>query len=90
MGSMISTEFFQCDLCHVECRIDSEAAESKTEPLIVRHCTDSKGIAVLGKVTRFEERRGGGSGRVWISTASLSISAVASWFSEHRQRQTSA
>jgi hypothetical protein len=61
-NGMTSTEFFQCDQCHVECRIDSEAAESTTESLTIRHCSDSKGIAVLGKVTRFQERRGG----VWV------------------------
>ena len=58
---MISTEFFQCDCCHVECRVDSESTESST-PLIIRHCPEGKDIAVLGTVTRFQERRGG----VWV------------------------
>ena len=53
MDGMISTHFFQCDRCHVECRIDSEATESSTAKLIIRHCPDSKSIAVQGKVTRF-------------------------------------
>jgi len=62
MGSMISTEFFQCDRCHVECRVDSESTESSTAQLIIRHCSDGKAIPILGAVTRFQERRGG----VWV------------------------
>ena len=59
---MISTEFFQCDCCHIECRIDSESTESSTAQLIIRHCSDGKAIPILGAVTRFQERRGG----VWV------------------------
>jgi len=63
MDRVISAYFFQCDSCRRECRIDSEAAEPlNTAPIIIRHCADSKGIAVLGKVTRFQERRAG----IWV------------------------
>jgi len=58
---MIYTIFFQCDRCHIECRVDSESPESAA-PLIIRHCPDSGAISVVGKVTRFQERRGG----VWV------------------------
>ena len=59
MEEMKSVDFFSCDLCHVECRIDSETQDPNTTPIIMRHCPDSKGVAVIGKVTRFQERRGG-------------------------------
>lgn len=62
MGGMIGTYFFQCDHCHIECRVDSEAPESSTAQLMIRHCRDGEGIAVLGNVTRFQERRGG----LWV------------------------
>jgi hypothetical protein len=62
MDDMIRTDFFQCDCCHVECRLDSESTESSTAQLVIRHCPDGKGIAVLGAVTRFQERRGG----LWV------------------------
>jgi hypothetical protein len=62
MGGMNSTYFFQCDRCHIECRIDSEAPESSIPPLTIRHCPGGEGIAVVGKVTRFQERRGG----LWV------------------------
>jgi hypothetical protein len=58
---MICTLFFQCDSCHVECRIDSEAPDD-TAQFILRHCPESEGISVLGTVTRFRERRGG----LWV------------------------
>ena len=51
---MICTVFFQCDRCHVECRIDSEAPEPGATPLVIRHCPDSEGIPIPGKVTRFQ------------------------------------
>lgn len=62
MDDMICTVFFQCDRCHIECRLDSEAPEPSTASLIIRHCPDSEGIHVDGNVTRFQERRGG----VWV------------------------
>jgi hypothetical protein len=62
MCGRICTDFFRCDCCHIDCRIDSEASgpfdSIRTAPLTIRHCPDSKGVAVLGKVTRFQERRG--------------------------------
>jgi DNA-binding CsgD family transcriptional regulator len=60
-GTM-STVFFHCDRCHLECRVDSEAPDSSTAQIIIRHCSDGKDIAVLGTVTRFQERHGG----VWV------------------------
>ncbi len=68
---MNSSEFFQCDRCHAECRVDSEAPESVTSNvphptaparLLIRHCRDSKGVAVLGKPIKFQEKRRG----LWI------------------------
>ena len=62
MDGMIGTDFFQCDRCHIECRIDFRALEPNTLPLIIQHCPDSKGIPIFGKVTKFQERRGG----LWV------------------------
>jgi len=62
MDGMISTEFFQCDRCRIECRVDSGSTALNIAPIIIRHCFDGKGIAVVGAVTRFQERRGG----VWV------------------------
>lgn len=66
MNGMISTEFFHCDHCRVECRVDAQSTESSTAPVIIRHCSDGKSIAVVGTVTRFQERRGG----VWVDVQS--------------------
>ena len=58
MKGMESTDYFQCDRCHLECQIDSVATEPTVVLLLVRHCPDSKGVAIFGKVIRFQERRG--------------------------------
>jgi len=58
---MIYSVFFQCDRCHVECRVDSESQDD-TAQFIIRHCAGSEDISVLGKVTQFQERRGG----LWV------------------------
>jgi hypothetical protein len=63
---MKGTEFFHCSACDVECRIDFEAESgdfARSAPLIIRHCPDGQEISIGGKVTRFEERRGG----VWVN-----------------------
>jgi hypothetical protein len=62
MDGMTWTEFFQCDRCHIECRVDSEAPTPTSAPLILHHCPESRGIPIQGRVTRFQERRGG----VWV------------------------
>jgi hypothetical protein len=62
MDGMIGIDFFQCDRCHIECRVDSEAPTPTSAPLIIQHCPDNKGIAIRGRVTKFQERRGG----VWV------------------------
>jgi hypothetical protein len=62
MFSVSSTVFFQCSKCHVECRVDSVLLEASGSPLLVRHCPDGEGVTVTGKVTRFQERRGG----LWV------------------------
>jgi hypothetical protein len=63
---MNTTVFFQCEHCHAECRVDAEGPRpsdsSATSLLTIRHCPDSEGVVVLGKVTSFQERRGG----VWV------------------------
>jgi len=71
VDSMIGTDFFQCDRCDIECRVDSETPTLSSAPLSIRHCPDSEGIAVHGKVTRFQERQGGFWGDVqrWIDAA---------------------
>jgi len=43
------------------CRVDSESPDDTTQ-FSIRHCAESKGNSVLGKVTRFQERRGG----LWV------------------------
>jgi hypothetical protein len=71
MDRMKGTDYFECDRCHIDCRIDSEALDPRTPPLIVHHCSGSRGIPVLGTVTRFQERRGGRWVEVerWIDAA---------------------
>jgi hypothetical protein len=59
MDGMQGTDYFECDRCHADCWVDSESLEPRTPPLTVHHCPGSRGIPVLGKVTRFRERRGG-------------------------------
>jgi hypothetical protein len=59
---MERTDYFQCDRCHIDCRVDSEAREPDVTPDIIQHCQESRGIAVQGKITRFQERRGG----LWV------------------------
>jgi hypothetical protein len=67
MYGMEATDYFQCDRCHIDCRVDSEGPSRSdstcTSQLTIRHCSDSKGILVFGKVLRFQERRGG----MWVS-----------------------
>jgi hypothetical protein len=50
MGGMICTDFFRCDRCHIECRIDSGAPgpfdSISAEPLTC-------GIARIGKALLF-------------------------------------
>lgn len=53
-----STDYFQCDTCHIECRLETESGEPNAEEHKVHHCQDSRGIAVRGKITKFQERRG--------------------------------
>jgi hypothetical protein len=63
---MKGTEFFHCNSCDVECRVDFEAESDdpvRSTPLIIRHCPDGKGISIVGNVTEFQERRGG----VWVN-----------------------
>ena len=48
MDRMKGAGFFQCDRCHIECRIDSEAKPS-TAPLIIHHCPESRGIPFLAR-----------------------------------------
>jgi hypothetical protein len=61
---MDRTDYFSCDRCRIQCRIDSKtpARDAPSVPRIIRHCLDSEGIVVHGTVTRFQERRGG----VWV------------------------
>ena len=63
---MKGTEFFHCSSCDVECRIDFEAESGDSQrsaPLIIRHCPDGQKLSIVGKVTGFQERRGG----VWVN-----------------------
>jgi hypothetical protein len=66
MHSMNTTDFFQCERCHAECRLDSEGpgpiGSKGTAQLTIRHCPDSKDIVVFGKVMNFQERRRG----LWV------------------------
>ena len=52
---MKTTDYFQCDRCSIECRLESERpgpiGSKGTAPLTIRHCPDSTGIVVFGKVT---------------------------------------
>ena len=62
MFGVSTTIFFQCSQCHIECRVDSVLVEAGGAPLLVQHCPDSESVTVIGKVTRFQERRGG----LWV------------------------
>jgi hypothetical protein len=53
---MKTTDYFECESCHIGCRVDSEEPSSTDS-------TDSKGIVVFGKVTNFQEWRRG----TWVS-----------------------
>jgi hypothetical protein len=59
---VLRTEFFQCDGCRIECRVDSEELEPGLPPFVIMHCPKDRGVAIFGKVTKFRERRGG----VWV------------------------
>jgi hypothetical protein len=62
---MKRADYFSCDQCRIQCRVDSEEPAPDalaSVPRIIRHCLDSQGIVVHGKVTKFQERRGG----VWV------------------------
>jgi hypothetical protein len=64
--TMKGTEFFHCASCDVECRIDFEAESGdfpRSAPRIIRHCPEGQEISIVGKVTGFQERRGG----VWVN-----------------------
>jgi hypothetical protein len=55
-----------CRSCDVECRIDFERESGdfpRSAPFIIRHCPDGQEISIVGKVTKFQERRGG----IWVS-----------------------
>ena len=64
---MRTTDYFECDRCHIYCRLDSEEPNPSdslgVSQITFRHCPDSKGIVVFGKVISFQERRGG----LWVS-----------------------
>jgi hypothetical protein len=67
MEGMQTRDYFRCDRCHIDCRIDSEGPSpidsASSSQLTIRHCPDSKGIVVFGKMVSFQERRGG----LWMS-----------------------
>jgi hypothetical protein len=66
-GDMKTTDYFECESCHVGCRVDSEGPGPRdstiASQLTIRHCPDSKGIVVFGKVTNFQEWRRG----LWVA-----------------------
>jgi DNA-binding CsgD family transcriptional regulator len=59
---MASTEFFQCDSCHLEYRVYSKVTGPDRGTITIKHCSDSKGVTIIGIPTRFQERRSG----VWV------------------------
>jgi hypothetical protein len=59
---MTSNEFFQCDSCHLECRVDSEITGPDHSTINIKHCSYNKGVTIVGIPIRFQERRGG----VWV------------------------
>jgi hypothetical protein len=64
---MKTTDFFRCDRCHIDCRLDcdepSPSDSTGASQFTLRHCPDSNGIVVFGKVISFKERHGG----TWVS-----------------------
>jgi hypothetical protein len=63
---MKTTDYFHCDRCHIDCRLESERpgpiGSATAAQLTIRHCLDSKDIVVFGKVMNFQERRRG----LWV------------------------
>jgi hypothetical protein len=59
---MTSTDFFHCDGCLLECRVDAEVTAPDDGTITIRHCKDCKGVTIVGRLIRFQERRGG----VWV------------------------
>jgi hypothetical protein len=62
---MDCTDYFSCDRCRIQCRIDSEGPAPRapaSAPRVIRHCPDSEGVPVHGTITKFQERRGG----LWV------------------------
>jgi hypothetical protein len=55
---MTSTVYFECDRCRIECKVDAVSGPNNI-PFTIRHCADSKGIPLEGRVIAFQERRGG-------------------------------
>jgi hypothetical protein len=63
MKRIITTDYFKCNGCGVECRIDSVPSDSLSAPITVRHCPEGKGIRIVGRVILFQQRRGSN----WVS-----------------------
>jgi hypothetical protein len=60
MDGLHTTDFFSATAVTLSAGLTLRPEESPSHaPLIVRHCADSEGVAVLGKVYKFRERRGG-------------------------------
>jgi len=62
---MDRTDYFSCDRCRIQCRVDSETPARDAPasvPRVIRHCLDSEGVPDLGTITRFQERRAG----LWV------------------------
>jgi hypothetical protein len=62
---MNRTDYFSCNRCRMQYRVDSEGPAQSAlayAPRVIRHCPDSEDVPVDGKATRFQERRGG----VWV------------------------
>jgi hypothetical protein len=56
---VLRTEFFQCDGCRIECRVDSEELEPGLTPFVIMHCPKDRGIAIFGKVTNLSSENDG-------------------------------
>jgi hypothetical protein len=66
MNRIITTDYFRCDGCGIECRVDSVPSDSLSQHTI-QHCPAGKGINIVGRVIVFQQRHGSD----WVSVEPL-------------------
>ena len=67
MNRTINTDYFTCDVCGIQCRVDSVPGDSLSLAVTIRHCPHGKGISIVGQVIVFQQRHGS----AWASVEPL-------------------